>query len=710
LREDDVHPIVTRALRSGFFAPPGVVLRLSHDPRRAVAWETLGGHLLDQAQTRKERTFASWEVSLASAANSAGPQPLLAVFWEEPRATFHVIRYLRVHGWEAYEAEPSVILSRPVEKQARELVGTILLTGALDADDVCRRLQRLVFQALVGTRLPVTSWESPLPAFQLGQCAYLPGLSVLAEGARGDLGASAAGEATIPVLDSPEELLRRSLVGAVPLVVQAKALEAALRASDAARLPSLAAILVERRGSEPVAGVVKPLLIALFHHVALTPYTRFADNLIALLRLLAERSPVIPSAAKNLARRSPRPFAALRVTLDRPEVGVAAIADVIGYMLRHLVRHLTAFDLRTFHNRGANYPDALLLDGLLKTYVELIDRDAQQFADLSGDDAPALAGKRRRRRALRQAWIVRKAYEGLKVPRTPTSPGDLQRVLPAQYAAANEDEVLDPAKRRKTLFADDPLERRLTPSAQTVLEASLGDLDHPLELRELGLASFLDRPLGIAKRPGEVDRTPLLTYEAMSCGVAQQRLAALCRGGLLDQARRDALIAQLQALTVQGYTGHHGRLPTRPGTPCLEDANLAASDFVFLRTTRGSLDEFLGCFDWSRVRSALPDEHEWLTRGRDVLLVRVAAHTPRSGKPLLAVFDSRGTERWTLCLPDGNTTVEYVEEDGCERLAGGLMLKPAAPFAEPAAAAATAIALPASRPACWPRLSSDCPR
>ncbi len=234
--ETEIHQIALRVLQGGFFAPPGVSLRLSYDLCRSVAWEMLGGHLLDAAQTRLRQTFASWEVSLHLADDSAGPQPLLALFWDEPRAAFHVIRYLRVHGWEPYEAQPNAILSRPVEKQACELVGTIPVSEGPAAADVCRRLERLVFRALAGSRLPVTSWESPLPAFQLGQCGYLPGTSVgnslcelptdsrsesatLSPGseAPGDaLECGQTGEAAIETINSSDEILRRSLAVALP--------------------------------------------------------------------------------------------------------------------------------------------------------------------------------------------------------------------------------------------------------------------------------------------------------------------------------------------------------------------------------------------------------------------------------------------------------------------------------------------------------------
>src|SRR5207247_7707005 len=125
---------------------------------------------------------------------------------------------------------------------------------------------------------------------------------------------------------STGEVLRRSLADDAPIAVQAKALETALRASAAANVPRLAAVLLDQCGDE--TATVKSLFVALFNHVALTPYTQFADNLVAVLMWLASDQ----------------------------KLGLTEVADVISYMLRHLVRHLTAFDLRTFHNRGANYP------------------------------------------------------------------------------------------------------------------------------------------------------------------------------------------------------------------------------------------------------------------------------------------------------------------------------------------------------------------
>jgi hypothetical protein len=691
LAEERVRHAVRCALARGFFVSRDATLCVTHEPYRTVPWEILGGHLLDEAQTRQRATFESWEVSLALPGEPAEAQPLVALLWDEAEVTCFAVRYVRVRGCEAYEPEPNVIHCRPVEKLARELVGTLRVHAGASDESLGRRLQRLLFLTVVGTRLPVTSWESPLPAFQLGQCAYLPRLRRPER--RGTTAGTADSDPTIIPMTSPDELLRASLGSDLPLTELAKALELALRASTADAAPRLAAVLLDAVGGPDRAARVHSLLVALFNGVALTPYTRFADNLIALLRHLAE--------------------AAL--------LGPARVADIISYMLRHLVRHLTAFDLRTFHNRGANYPDALLLDGLLKLYLELVEQCPSAFHDGGTDGAQDLTAKRRRRRALRQACILRRQYEGLKVPATPTSPGDLQRVWPPEYTQATEEEVVDPAKRRRVLFADDPLEGHLSNVAQSVLQDSLADLVQPAELRELGMATFLDRPLGIAKRPGEVDRTPLVTYEAFSATVAEQRLAALGRWGLLaGRVDFQCVLHDLEhASATRGYRGRRGRLPARPGTPCLEDANLAAPDFVFLRMTRSSLDEFLGQFDWTALRAALPDEYAWLTHSRDVLLIRAAGpmpvssqggpHAPREalilrsetttmGQPLMAAIDGTGNVRWHLCLAasrDG--AVEYVEEDGREWPAGGLVLTRAAMASGPTNGG-DAIAIPTALP------------
>src|SRR5207247_11438994 len=87
--------------------------------------------------------------------------------------------------------------------------------------------------------------------------------------------------------------------------------------------------------------------------------------------------------------------------------------DALGGLLRQLGRHLTAYDLVTFHHRGANYPDALLLDAALKNYLSLIERQPDLLMGASRVNML-------RRRALRQACLLRHVYEGHAVPDAPT--------------------------------------------------------------------------------------------------------------------------------------------------------------------------------------------------------------------------------------------------------------------------------------------------
>src|SRR5206468_5012804 len=85
---------------------------------------------------------------------------------------------------------------------------------------------------------------------------------------------------------------------------------------------------------------------AMFNDAALSPYTDFVDKSLNFLE-------------------------ALRV---QGHLTAAQQIDALGGLLRQLGRHLTAYDLVTFHHRGANYPDALLLDAALKNYLSLIER------------------------------------------------------------------------------------------------------------------------------------------------------------------------------------------------------------------------------------------------------------------------------------------------------------------------------------------------
>jgi hypothetical protein len=399
-------------------------------------------------------------------------------------------------------------------------------------------LARCVERALVGTsRLPITSIETPLPAYMLGMIAYC-GWFVHDEPARDP----AAGDAAA---DAPATLERR-----------ARALEILLRTLPPER--------VTEEARTYYAGVdLRPVLRAMFNLLVLSPYTRFVDNLMLLLRHMNR------------------------------EVAI----DAIGYMLRHIARHLNAFDLVKFHNRGANYPDALMLDALLRAYVPIID------------ERPST------RRALLQGWLARKRCENLLVPDAPTSPGEAARLMPPHVAA------VDPQQRSRRLFHDAPAEAMLTPHAREALRRAAAEDD----LTELGMATFLDRPLGVTKRPGEPDCTPLLSYEAFSRRLAQRRMSELVELDFLQSVRP---LCDVAGYPVAKLLGH-----AREGVVALEDAKKVAFDFVFTRTTRSSLDALLRQYDWSALNAAAPDVYRWLSVDRNVLLIR-------TGRATMTAFDA----------------------------------------------------------------------
>ena len=166
---------------------------------------------------------------------------------------------------------------------------------------------------------------------------------------------------------------------------------------------------------------------------------------------------------------------------------MTAVADTMSYMLRHLCRHLTAFDLKLFHNFGANYPDALFLDGLLKAYLRLVDSHPLLWIGTPQDDVPVGTAKRRRRApCARRAWC--KHYEGHRVPDAPTSMGENLRVLPPPFVRVPDEQIMQAAKRRRSLYDGESLESMLSTVGRDALEASVADLAHLDELTELGLA------------------------------------------------------------------------------------------------------------------------------------------------------------------------------------------------------------------------------
>jgi hypothetical protein len=358
----------------------------------------------------------------------------------------------------------------------------------------------------------------------------------------------------------------------------------------------------------------------LFNQVALSPHTQFTAHLTLVLTAIAERPGYVD-----------------------------AVLDTYSYMLRHLCRHLTAFDLRVFHNFGANYPDALFLDQLLKAYLALLSQNTSRILPCDEDSADVALRKRIRRRAVRQAVLVRTHYEGHLVPDAPTSMGENLRVLPPSFPRVSEAQITQPRARRKRLFEGDPTAALLDAAARDALSASMTDLDQVRELVELGTATFLARPLGANKLPGAVDRTPLVGYEALSRTIARRRLDALLSAGWFDGARHSDLVEHLNAISHDGVLANSLPLVERPGVVSLADAVKAAPDFVLIRSSASALRDLLNQYDLGPLAAIAAGTAEWVASSQDKLLV--PGGPDEAGAATLRLLDLEGRCRVELSLP-----------------------------------------------------------
>lgn len=611
---------IDNALQPGHFFASSGQLSIEKRLQESWRWEVFRGHLLDAAHTRETAVFDAWHVALDTAGQES--TPLISVLLDAPGVKLHVVRRILVHAFEAYEDSPGVILSRPVEKWTAELVSTARLEQATH-DHVEAELRHALFSAVVGTsRLPITSLESPLPAYSFGQLAYLPSL-------RGK-----------ECWHDSAKFLEAALAATAEPAEQARALELALR-DERCEIEHVAAVLA-RASQRKQNGTEEPIWAGLFRElfqaVALSPYTNFADRLVALLARLGEQ----PAAT-------------------------SAVADVFAYMLRHLCRHLTSFDLVTFHNYGANYPDALFLDALLAGCLRLVEANSELIASKDDDLQVVARAKRLRRRGLRQGAILRTQYEGLPVPDAPTSVGENARVLPATAGRVPGEQITNPAARQRRLFEGPSTREVLGPTGNTWISQCVRDLDDPRELAELGRGLFLDRPVGSAKEPGEVDRTPLLSYEAVSPSIIAGRLALVRRAGWLQANDAARLLELSKSIDLPGVTLRDFSPRERPGVVSLADLEKGTGDFVVERTTRGSLISWLPQYDWSVLGRIHAQAQSWLEHGRDLILVQHAPPSAPLDRPNIRIYDRRGELRIELgFVVEHDGSVRYRERQGLE--------------------------------------------
>ena len=578
-----------------FYAAPGVGLAWQHSSARTMSWEIFRGRLLDPAHTRLSQTFESWDIYRVDG-DSRSTEPLLSLLLDESGSELHVVRGLLCYVWEGYDSGGNVILSRETTRWVRELTGTIHLKEFTHAEELRDELICRLFRAVVGaSRLPLTSVEAPLPAFSLGELAYFyrPGLPPESPGP----------------MRSWAELLEGTRGTGLGRSEQAKLLETLLHATPCAEMPALAEALA-RHELPPLM----PLLRTLFNEASLSPYTDLVDKSLSLVDTLERQGYATPAGA----------------------------VDFLGGLIRQLGRHLTAYDLVTFHHRGANYPDALLLDAALKAYLRRIEEHPELFL------GPEEERKRLRRRALRQGWLLRRFYEGHPVPDAPASPGESMRVLPPPHPRVSEDQILHPARRTRRLFAGDPLTAHLGRHGEESLRQSVADLHHSEELLEMGLALFLDRPLGAGKAPGEPDQTILLSHLAFSPSLARQRLRLLSAAEHED--RLPELVASLRGVPATAVGGR-----ARPGAVSAADARQVADDFLFLRTTRQTVAALCEQYGLGGVMPPGP------------LLILPVADVGKGER--LVIHDGEAQGRIEL-IPDASQG--YVSRAADEYLRGGL--------------------------------------
>jgi hypothetical protein len=597
---DAVRRVVTDVMRPDhFFVRSSAQTAWSHQPREETTWEVYQGRLLDPAHTRNRKTFETWSLAM-TAKDNGRPEPILTARLDAAGRQVYVTRAIYCHAWEGYHAGDNVYLSRPTKKWVQELVGTALLDDFSSVDEMRDELISLLFHAVVGTsRLPLTSTESPLPAFSLGELAYV-------YHSNGDTGS----------MGTASELIGRGLHADLSPQEAAKLLDALLRATPRSEIGDIIGRFFARWTEIGHLPEELPALYRrLFNEVALSPYTGFVANALASVDALVQRG--------------------LWATEEQ--------VDFLSYLLRHNGRHLTAYDLETFHHRGANYPDALLLDETLRSYLELCECFPELFGSASNDSPSGAKRKRIRRRALRQAWLLWHLYEGLPVPDVPTSPGECTRVLPAPFGQVPEEQIVDPARRMKRLFADTPLPELLK-HGRCILQQSMHDLDNVAELRELGMALYLDRPLGVLKPPNEPDQTPLFSYEAFSATVAQRRFRFLAdKLGLVAIPDKFEKYQQSLNLPEAGIPlCPSGRRP-RLGAVSLDDAFKISGDFVLLRSTRQTISAFLDL-----LPSSLLVQRASLLHPDEPLLIVDKGSAQPSPPGTILVFDQDFHERLRL--------------------------------------------------------------
>src|SRR5262249_29184899 len=133
-------------------------------------------------------------------------------------------------------------------------------------------------------------------------------------------------------------------------------------------------------------------------------------------------------------------------------------------------------------------------------------------------------------------------------------------------------------------------------------------------------------------------------------------------GGLAPPELLNLVAHQVQQVNVRGVPASGYRQSQRPGVAALEDAAQVAEDFVFLRTTIRSLQEFI---DWYGIQS-LPEIAKAFLPGQ-CLLLRSAQHPSK-----LELYDgeTRKIARLSVDMSEG-----FIQRQGIEHPAAGLIFR-----------------------------------
>ncbi len=245
-----------------FFVRPDLSLVWQAAVQEDISWEIFRGRLLDPAHTRETRAFVAWSIYQVEGGTLAAT-PLLSVKLDSRAGQIHIVRGILAYVWKGVDRGAGVIDSQEVVQWVRELVGTLIISSFPGLTEMFEELTFLLGAALQGTsKLPLNSIEAPLPAFSLGQLAYLP-----------------APPSKVPTGQPVSKWQELLTVVPVPLESLLRAITPD-QAADAARQWVGTASPRAHRSTDQLS--------SLFTNASLSPYTGFVDSTMEFVKALVD--------------------------------------------------------------------------------------------------------------------------------------------------------------------------------------------------------------------------------------------------------------------------------------------------------------------------------------------------------------------------------------------------------------------------------------